>query len=116
MVDFIRESKDKYVFVKIEWSDKCARDGDLKITKNQLKKTEWNPNVPVGGAWQEDFYHKLMNKGWIFNENGPTTVTLVVYEYLCDFMGVLASKYSSRRVALIFVEVFFTKRHITYGL
>jgi hypothetical protein len=40
------------VYVKIEWSDKCVRDGDLKITRNQLKKTKWNPNVPVGGAWR----------------------------------------------------------------
>ena len=43
VVDFIRESKEKYVFVKIEWSDKCVREGDLKITKNQLKKTKCNP-------------------------------------------------------------------------
>ena len=50
VVDFIRESKEKYVFVKIEWSDKCVREGDLKITKNQLKKTKLNPSSPVVGA------------------------------------------------------------------
>jgi hypothetical protein len=33
VVDFSRESKDKHVFVKIEWSDKCVREGDPKITK-----------------------------------------------------------------------------------
>jgi hypothetical protein len=63
VVDFIRESMDKHVFAKIEWSDKCVNEGDLKIMKNQLKKTKWNPNVPVGGAWREELYHKLMNKG-----------------------------------------------------
>jgi hypothetical protein len=63
VVDFIRESKEKHVVVKIEWSDKCVKDGDQKITKNQLKKMKWNPNVPIGGAWREDLYHKLMNKG-----------------------------------------------------
>ena len=57
------ESIDKHVYVKVEWSDKCMRDGDLKITRNQLKMTKWNPNLPVGGAWREDLYHKLMNKG-----------------------------------------------------
>ena len=62
MVDFIRESKEKYVFAKIELSDKCVREGDLKITKNQLKKTKLNPSSPVVGAWREDLYHKLMNK------------------------------------------------------
>ena len=62
VVDFIRESNDKHVFVKIEWSDKCVREGDVKITKNQLKKTKWNPSLPVGGALREDLYHKLMNK------------------------------------------------------
>ncbi len=39
VVDFSRESKGKHVFFKIEWSDKCVREGDLKITKKQLKKT-----------------------------------------------------------------------------
>jgi hypothetical protein len=34
----------------IEWSDKCVRDGDRKITRSQLKKTKWNLNVPVGGC------------------------------------------------------------------
>jgi hypothetical protein len=62
-VAFIKESIDKHVYVKIEWSDKCVRNGDLKITRNQLKKTKWNPNVPVGGAWREVLYHKLMHKG-----------------------------------------------------
>jgi hypothetical protein len=46
-----KESIDKHVYVKIESSDKCVRDGDLKITRNQLKKTKWNPNVPVGACW-----------------------------------------------------------------
>ena len=40
IVAFIKESIDKHVYVKIEWSDKCVRDGDLKITRNQLKKTK----------------------------------------------------------------------------
>ena len=71
VVDFIRQSKDKHVFVKIEWSDKCVREGDLKITKNQLKKT----SSPVGGAWREDLYHKLMNKEKIINGNTTQTVT-----------------------------------------
>ena len=44
VVDFIREVKDKHVFVKIEWCDKYVRDGDSKVTKNQLKKMKWNPN------------------------------------------------------------------------
>ncbi len=40
VVDFITESKEKHVFVKIEWSDKCVIEVDLKSTKNQLKKTK----------------------------------------------------------------------------
>ena len=62
VVELIRGVEDKHVFVKFEWSDKCERDGDSKVTKNQLKKTKWNPNTPVGGAWREDLYHKLMNR------------------------------------------------------
>jgi hypothetical protein len=62
VADFIRESKEKYGFVKIEWSDMFVREGDLKISKNQLKKTKLNSSSPVVGAWREDLYHKLMNK------------------------------------------------------
>jgi hypothetical protein len=42
VVDLIREFKDKHVFIKTEWNAKCLKDGDLKISKNQL---------PVGWAW-----------------------------------------------------------------
>ena len=38
VVAFIKESIDKHVYVKIEWSDKCVRDGNLKITRNQRKR------------------------------------------------------------------------------
>ena len=62
VVDFIREVEDRHVFVKFEWSDKCVRNGDSNVTKNQQKKTKCNPNTPVGGAWREDLYHKLMNR------------------------------------------------------
>ena len=62
IVDFIREVKDKHVFVKIEWNDEYMRDGDSKVTKNELKMTKWNPKTPVGGAWWEELHHKLMNK------------------------------------------------------
>ena len=51
VVDFIRESKENHVFVKIEWSDKCVREGDLKITKNQLKRRngiQAHPLVELG--------------------------------------------------------------------
>ncbi len=46
VVAFIKESIDKHVYVKIEWSDKCVRDGDLKITRNQLKKDEMESERP----------------------------------------------------------------------
>ena len=49
--------------IKIKWNDKCVRDGDQKITKKQLNMTKWNPNIPTGLAWQENLYHKLINKG-----------------------------------------------------
>ncbi len=41
VVDFIREPKDKHVLVKIEWSDKCVREGDLKITKTEKNEMEY---------------------------------------------------------------------------
>ena len=87
VLDFIRGLKDKYVLVKIEWSDKCVRDGDTKITKKQLKKTKWDPNLPVGGAWQVAIYHKLMNKGQIFKGDIYKTATRNACEYVCDFVA-----------------------------
>ena len=36
VVAFIKESIDKQVYVKIESSDKCVRDGDLKITSERF--------------------------------------------------------------------------------
>ena len=55
VVAFIKESIDKHLYVKIEWSDKCVRDGDLKITRNQLKNTKWNPNVPLVGHGERTY-------------------------------------------------------------
>jgi hypothetical protein len=81
IVDFLREEKDTHVFVKIEWNDKYVRDGDSKVTKKQLKKTNWNPNTPIGGAWREVLYHKLMNSEYIFKGNSskqPHQVSMCV--------------------------------------
>ena len=40
VVDFIREMKDKHVFVKIEWCDKYVREGDPKVSKKPIEKDE----------------------------------------------------------------------------
>jgi hypothetical protein len=49
VIDFIRKSEDKHVIVNIEWSDKCLKDGDDKISRHQLKKKDWNPENQFGG-------------------------------------------------------------------
>jgi hypothetical protein len=46
VVAFIKGSIDKHVYVKIEWSDICVRDGDLKISRNQLKKMKFESKCP----------------------------------------------------------------------
>jgi hypothetical protein len=106
IVDFIREVKDKHVFVKIEWNDKYVRDGDSKVTKNQLKKTKWNPNTPVGGAWREDLHHKIMNREYFFRENTSKTVTYDVCEYVCSFVGGMGSGYYRNTAVIIKIDQF----------
>jgi hypothetical protein len=39
----------------------CKRWGSQDY-KNLIEKRTWNPNVPIGEAWREDLYHKLMSK------------------------------------------------------
>ena len=106
VVDFIGEVKDKHVFVKNEWNDEYVRDGDSKVTKKQLKKTKWNPNTPVGGAWQEDLYHKLMNSEQIFKGNTSKTVTCDVDEYVCSFVGGIGSAYCRNRAVIVKLDQF----------
>jgi hypothetical protein len=61
--DFIRESKEKHVVVKIEWSDKCVKDGDPKITKKTTEKDKMESKCTNLRGLVRGIYHKLMNKG-----------------------------------------------------
>ena len=60
VVEYISESKNKHVIVKIEWNEDCLREGDPKITREKLLRTNWNPEEPCDGAWREDLYHKIL--------------------------------------------------------
>ncbi len=91
VVAFIKESINKHVYVKIEWSDKCVRDRDLKITRNQLKKTKWNPNVPLVGHGERTYTINYCIRDRFSIRNKSKTVALDVCEYMCDCMGELAS-------------------------
>ena len=62
------------------------RDGDSKVTKNQLKMMKWNPNTPVGGAWREDLHPKIINRELFFRGDTSKTVTYDVCEYVCNFV------------------------------
>ncbi len=98
--------KDKHVFVKIEWNDKYVRDGDSKVTKNQLKKMKWNPNTPVGGAWREDLHHKIMNREYFFRGNTSKTVTHDVCEYVCSFVRGMGSGYCRNTAVIVKIDQF----------
>ena len=48
----------KTMAVRIEWSDDCLHKEErktMKITKDQLMVSKWNPNVAVKGGWREYF-------------------------------------------------------------
>ena len=82
------------------------RDGDSKVTKNQLKKTKWNLNTPVGGAWQGDVHHKIMNREYFFRGNMSKTVTFDVCEYVCSFVGGMGSGYCRNMAVIVKIDRF----------
>jgi len=60
VIEFIKDLDEKHVIVKIEWNEKCLKEGDPTITKQKLLRTKWNPDKPSNGAWREDSYHKVL--------------------------------------------------------
>ena len=60
VIEYISQSKNKHVIVKVEWNKDCLREGDPKITREKLIRSNWNPEVPADGAWREDLYHKIV--------------------------------------------------------
>ena len=51
VVDFIREVKDKHVFVKIEWCDEYVRDGVLSQWWSLLRREEFTRFPDEGNIW-----------------------------------------------------------------
>ena len=43
------------------------------------------------GSWQEELYHELMIRDFIFKGNTPKTVSFDVGEYVCSFVGGMGS-------------------------
>jgi hypothetical protein len=43
------------------------------------------------GSWQEELYHELVIRDFIFKGNTPKTVTFDVGEYVCSFVGGMGS-------------------------
>ena len=43
------------------------------------------------GSWQEELYHELMIRDFIFKGNTPKTVTFDVGEYVCSFVRGMGS-------------------------
>ena len=59
VIGFIKKLDGKHMIVKIEWNEKCLKEGDPTITKQKLLRTKWNPGKPSNGPWREDLYHKV---------------------------------------------------------
>ena len=43
------------------------------------------------GSWQDELYHELMTRDFIFKGNTPKTASFDVGEYVCSFVGGLGS-------------------------
>ena len=43
------------------------------------------------GSWQEELYHELMIRDYIFKRNTPKAVTFDVSEYVCSIVGGIGS-------------------------
>ena len=47
--------------VKIKWNNDCIQEGDVNLTKELLKKKNYNTEFHRNGSWREDLRHLLNN-------------------------------------------------------
>jgi hypothetical protein len=65
------------------WSLKHDTTKSFRLNRRQYWK--------LLGSWQEELYHELMIRYFIFKGNTPKTVTFDVDEYVCSFVGGMGS-------------------------
>ena len=53
------------------------------------------------GSWQEELFHDLVMRDFIFKGNTPKIVKFDLGEYVCSFVGGMGSKYCRRKAAII---------------
>ena len=58
--------------------------------QNHSGSTEGNIGE-ILGSWQEELFHELMIRDFIFKGNTPKTVSFDVGEYVCSFVGGIGS-------------------------
>ena len=48
VVELVKQT-DTQAVVKIKWNESCLQPGDLKVTRQVLKKSKWNPQKKTHG-------------------------------------------------------------------
>ena len=65
------------------WSLKHDTTKSFRLNRRQYGK--------ILGSWQEELYHELVIRDFIFKKNTPKTVRFDVGEYVCSFVGSMGS-------------------------
>jgi len=52
----VKEEKDCIV-VECKWDSKFVKRGESRITKEKLKKSDWNPESHTARSWRQDLHH-----------------------------------------------------------
>ena len=57
VVELVKEKSKNIWIVKIEWDEKCVREGEDSVTREELRRKNWNPDIHVEGVWRKDLRH-----------------------------------------------------------
>jgi len=74
------------------WSLKHDTTKSFRLNRRQYGE--------ILGSWQEELYHELMIRDFIFKGNTPKKFSFDVGEYVCSFVGGMGSSYCRMRAAI----------------
>ena len=75
------------------WSLKNDTTKSFGLNRRQYRELLW--------SWQEELFHDLVMRDFIFKGNTPKIVKFDLGEYVCSFVGGMGSKYCRRKAAII---------------
>jgi len=81
VVELVKEKSKNIWIVKIEWDEKCVMEGEDSVTREELRRKNWNPDTHVEGVWRKDLRHLIGNLSLTRNEvESDSSVESEIYE------------------------------------